>query len=45
MGVKLAGAQGAGDSLLLNGKAGFDQKMIEPVKQAVEGNWILWRAA
>jgi hypothetical protein len=35
MGVEFAGAQGAGDSLLLDGKSGFGQKMIEPVRQAV----------
>ena len=35
MGIKFAGAQGAGDGLLLNGKAGFGQEMIEPVGQAV----------
>ena len=35
MGVKFAGAQGDGDGLLLDGKAGFSQKMIEPVGQAV----------
>jgi hypothetical protein len=37
MGVKFAGAQGAGDCLFLNGKAGFSQKVIEPVGQAVGG--------
>jgi len=37
MGVKFAGAQGAGDGLFLDGKAGFGQKMIEPVGQAVGG--------
>ena len=35
MGVKFAGAQGAGNGLLLDGKAGFGQEMIEPVGQAV----------
>ena len=37
MRVKFAGAQGAGDCLFLNGKAGFGQKVIEPVGQAVGG--------
>lgn len=31
MGVEFAGAQGVGDGLLLNGKAGLGQEMIEPV--------------
>ena len=39
MGVEFAGAQGAGDGLLLDGKAGFGQKMIEPVGQAVWGKF------
>ena len=37
MGVKFAGAQGACDCLLLDGKAGFGQEMIEPVGQTVGG--------
>ena len=37
MGVKFSGAQGAGNGLLLDCKAGFGQEMIEPVGQAVGG--------
>jgi hypothetical protein len=35
LGVKFAGAQGFGNGLLLDRKAGFGQKMIKPVGQAV----------
>ena len=37
MGIKFAGAQGAGDSVFFDGKAGQGQKAIEPVGQAVGG--------
>ncbi len=37
MRVEFAGAQGGSDGLLLDGKAGFGQKMIEPFGQAVGG--------
>ena len=37
MRVEFAVAQGGSDGLLLDGKAGFGQKMIDPFRQAVGG--------